>query len=176
MDNNDRLTLEYVRNYLRVDDYGEPEEDRFIQQMILASKSFVETYLNRKFSDFEGGYPDEFDIARLNLISQWYDTRAIITPRSNVKELDFVFSGLLNPHRFIKLGFVGKNNGRLGSSGNDGLNGMYYDESTGLFYRANIVDTYTSVTGDDDLSHAPNTSFTAPIDSVDYNQKEKRGN
>ena len=43
MEGNEELTLEYVRNYLRGDDYGEPEEDRFIKQMIRASKSFVET-------------------------------------------------------------------------------------------------------------------------------------
>lgn len=174
MEGNEELSLEYVRNYLRGDDYGEPEEDRFIKQMIRASKSFVETYLNRKFSDFEGGYPEEFDIARLNLMGQWYDTRTIMTPRSNVKELDFVFSGLLNPHRFLKLGAVGKNTGRLSSSGG-GLENIHFDKELGIFYRSDIIDTYTSTTGDTDLSNAKSTAFVAPIDSVDYNQKEQRG-
>ena len=76
MEGNEELTLEYVRNYLRGDDYGEPEEDRFIKQMIRASKSFVETYLNRKLSDFEGGYPEEFDLARLNLMAQ--DRKSVV--------------------------------------------------------------------------------------------------
>lgn len=175
MEGNEELTLEYVRNYLRGDDYGEPEEDRFIKQMIRASKSFVETYLNRKFSDFEGGYPEEFDLARLNLMAQWYDSRTIMTPRSNVKEMNYTFKDLLDPHRFIKIGAVGRNTGRLSVSTGGDTSNILYDKELGLFYRSEIIDTYTSVTGDEDLSNAKSTSFVAPIDSVDYNQKEKRG-
>ena len=103
MEGNEELTLEYVRNYLRGDDYGEPEEDRFIKQMIRASKSFVETYLNRKLSDFEGGYPKKVWFSYINLMAQWYDSWTIMTPRSNVKEMNYTFKDLLDPHRFIKL-------------------------------------------------------------------------
>ena len=61
----DSLELDYVKNYLRVD-YDEEQEDKFIQMCITASRSFVETYMNRSLSDFneDGSYPAEIDIAR----------------------------------------------------------------------------------------------------------------
>ena len=51
------------------------------------------------------------------------------------------------------------------------LDGIYYDKRLNRFYRAEIVDTYTALTGDSDASHAPDTTFYAPKDSIDYNQR-----
>lgn len=165
---NIEIDLEYAKNYLKVD-FDDPQEDLFIETLILASKSFVETYLNRRLTDFneDGTYPEEINVARLNLMSQWYDTRAIMTPRSNVKELEYVFAGLLDPHRYWQFGFIG---GISTSFGSD-LDNIFYDKDLKRFYRAEIVDTYTSLTGDTNLNSAPDTTFYAPKDSVDYNQR-----
>lgn len=161
------VDLEYVKNYLRVDF---DEDDTFIETMIAASKSFVETYMNRSLDSFSetGGYPAEIDMARLNLMGQWYDTRTIMTPRSNVKELEYVFKGLLDPHRYWQFGFVG---GISSSDAISDLDNIYYDRRLNRFYRAEVVDTYTALTGDYDLDNAPNTNFYAPEGTVDYNQK-----
>lgn len=165
------LDVDFVKNYLRVD---HDEDDGFIQLMIDASRSFVETYLNRKLDNFDGysdgKYPGEIDIARLNVMSQWYDTRTIMSPRSNVAELEYVFKGLLDPHRYWQIDFIG---GYEISSGYYGLDNIYYDARTNRFYHAEIVDTYTALTGDTDLSDAPNTSFYADPSTVDYNQRNK---
>lgn len=166
------LDLDFMKNYLRVD---HDEDDSFIMLMLEASKSFVETYLNRKLNTFTEGkeenYPAEIDIARLNLMSQWYDTRTIMTPRSNVSELEYVFKGLLDPHRYWQISFAG---GQELYNSYYGLDNIFYDKKLNRFYHAEIVDTYTALTGDYDLSHAPNTSFAAEVDSVDYNQRGKR--
>lgn len=162
------IDLDYAKNYLKVD-FDDPQEDKFIQSLIYASKSFVETYLNRGLDSFneDGSYPGEIDIARLNLMSQWYDSRTIMSPRSNVQELKYVFEGLLDPHRYWQFGFIdGMSTDPLSD-----LDGIYYDKRLNRFYRAEIVDTYTALTGDSDTSHAPDTTFYAPKDSIDYNQR-----
>lgn len=165
------LDLDFVKNYLRVD---HDEDDSFIELMINASRSFVETYLNRKLDSFDGysngEYPQEIDIARLNVMSQWYDTRTIMTPRSNVSELEYVFKGLLDPHRYWQFSFIGDYDV---TSGYYGLDNIFYDSKLNRFYHAEIVDTYTALTGDNDLSNAPDTSFVADPSTVDYNQRNK---
>lgn len=167
----DNLDLNYVKNYLRVD-YDEDLEDKFIQMCIDASRSFVQTYMNRSLSDFsqDGSYPAEIDIARLNLISQWYDTRTIMSPRSNVQELQYVFAGLLDPHRYWNVAFVG---GMQQTNGGD-ISNIFYDKKLNRFYRAEQVDTYTALTGDNENGVAPDTTFYKPVDEVDYNQRNKR--
>lgn len=162
------LDVAFVKNYLRVD---HDEDDGFIELMIDASRSFVETYLNRKLDNFDGytdrNYPKEIDIARLNVMSQWYDTRTIMSPRSNVSELEYVFKGLLDPHRYWQISFVG---GHEVANSYYGLDNIYYDSKTNRFYHAEIVDTYTALTGDSDLSNVPSTSFYADPNTVDYNK------
>lgn len=168
------MTLEFseVKNFLRVD---HDDDDTFIKIMMRASRSFVETYLNIKLSEYgqnetgEELYPAEFDMAMLQLMSQWYDVRTIMSPRSNVKELPYVFSDLLNPHRNWQFSFIDN-----GEGSGFGIDNILFDKSTGLFYNPNIVDTYTSITGDYDISNADPTLFTAPINKVDYNQSEGR--
>lgn len=166
----DSLNLNYVKNYLRVD-YDEDEEDRFIEMCITASRSFVETYMNRSLSDFNDGesYPAEIDIARLNLISQWYDSRTIMSPRSNVSEMEYVFAGLLDPHRYWNFAFIDG----MQETGIGDLSNIFYDKNTNRFYRAQQVDTYTALTGEDN-TNAPNTSFYRPVDEVDYNNEGDR--
>lgn len=162
----------FVKNYLRID-YD--EDDAFVSGMIIASKSFVETYLNRKLdTDFndDGTYSAEIDFARLHLMSQWFETRTIMSPRSNVNEMKYVFEGLLDPHRYWQFGFIG---GYSVEDNSGSAEDILFDKKTGLFYRANQVDTYTAITGDDDRSNAQNTAFIADKDSVDYNQKARRG-
>lgn len=153
-----------VKNeYLKVD---HDAEDNFIKLMIKASKSFVETYLNTKFTEFGDEYPSEFDIARLQLIGQWYEDRVIMSPRSNVQEMAYVFSDLLDPHRHWQIGFVG--------DGSEAITGLYYDYQKDLhrFYRSEVVDTWTAIKGEDVPPES--TTFYAPLDEVDYNQKWRR--
>lgn len=147
--------------FLKID---HDEEDNFIKLLIKASESFVESYLNTKFTDYEGDYPAEFDLARLQLIGQWYEDRVIMSPRSNVKEMSYVFSGLLDPHR----------NWQLGAIGSESVEGMYYNYNKELarFYRSEVVDTHTSIKGYE--TPPESTTFYAPIDEVDYNQRWKR--
>ena len=160
------LNLEMVKNFLRVD---HDEDDAFIQLMIRASKSFVETFLNQPLTNFGETYPEEIDIARLQLMSQWYDVRAIMSPRSNVKELAFVFTDLLEPHRNWQVGAIGN---PLISDGLSTLDSIYFDKNTGLFYRAEVVDTHTALYGDD--SAPQSTLYTDTLDNG-YNQEFKDG-
>lgn len=153
-----------VKNeYLKVD---HDAEDNFIKLMIKASKSFVETYLNTKFTEFGDEYPSEFDIARLQLIGQWYEDRVIMSPRSNVQEMAYVFSDLLDPHRHWQIGFAG--------DGSEAITGLYYDYQRDLhrFYRSEVVDTWTAIKGED--VPPKSTTFYAPLDAVDYNQRWRR--
>ena len=43
-----------------------------------------------------------------------------------------------------------------------------------MFYKSEIVDTYSAITGDEERTNAPDTRFVAPIDEVDYNQRKGR--
>ena len=160
----DNLDFEMVKNeYLKVD---HDAEDNFIKLMIKASKSLVETYLNTKFTEFGDEYPSEFDIARLQLIGQWYEDRVIMSPRSNVQEMAYVFSDLLDPHRYWQIGFTG--------DGSEAITGLYYDYQKDLhrFYRSEVVDTWTAIKGEDVPPES--TTFYAPLDEVDYNQRWRR--
>lgn len=151
------------------------EEDNYIKMLIKASKSFVETYLNQKLSEFGESYPAEFDVARMQLINQWYEDRVIMSPRSNVKEMAYAFSDLLDPHRHWNIAFLGGPEGTFTGSEEE-FSQLYgeYQSKLATFYKANVIDTYTSVTGDEERENAPNTMFKAPIDEVDYNQKKGR--
>lgn len=88
------LTLEFVKNYLRVD-YD--NDDVLIQMMIDSAMSYIQSFLNQKFADFEE-VPAEFTVAALSLISQWYEQRSIAT-EANAHEQLYNFSGLLEQYR-----------------------------------------------------------------------------
>lgn len=89
------LDLEMVKNYLRIDyDY----DDAFISTILSSSKSFIQYYLNKKFSDFEE-LPDEFTIACLAICGHWYENRKIESSGAAMKEISYIFSGILDMHR-----------------------------------------------------------------------------
>lgn len=99
------LNIDLVKSFLRIE---HDADDIWLTGLISASKSFVESYLNRKLDDFEDGYPEEFDVARLYTIQQWYDQKAMATFNAKEKQqVDLVFSSILNPHRYIKFAFLG---------------------------------------------------------------------
>lgn len=99
------LNIDLVKSFLRIE---HDADDIWLTGLISASKSFVESYLNRKLDDFEGGYPEEFDVARLYTIQQWYDQKAMATFSAKDKQqVDLVFTSILDPHRFIKFAFLG---------------------------------------------------------------------
>lgn len=88
------LTLDFAKNYLRVD-YD--NDDVLIQMMINAAQSYIQSFLNQKFTEFEE-VPTEFTIAALTLVSQWYEQRAIAA-ESNAHEQLYSFTGLLSQQR-----------------------------------------------------------------------------
>lgn len=94
------LDLSTVKEYLRVDF---TEDDQMISIMIYAAKSFIQSYLNRKFTEWTDAgleIPDEFTIACLAIVAHWYETRQVAADKFQTKEeLPYVFSGLLDMHR-----------------------------------------------------------------------------
>lgn len=90
------VTLEVAKEYLKID---YEDDDQMISTLIVSAKSFIQSYLNRKFSEFEE-LPDEFTIACLSLVSHWYENRVIHADKdTKVSELKYMFSGLLDMHR-----------------------------------------------------------------------------
>lgn len=88
------ITLLNVKEYLRID---HDDDDILLKTMIAAAQSFIQSYLNRKFTDFEE-LPGEFTIACLALVAHWYEQREI-QPEKSAKELNYLFAGLLDMHR-----------------------------------------------------------------------------
>lgn len=88
------LDIYIVKEYLRIDF---DEDDDLIVTMLAAAKGFIQSYLNKKFSDFPD-VPDEFTIACLALVAHWYERREI-QPEKSAKELNYVFAGILDLHR-----------------------------------------------------------------------------
>ena len=98
------VSLEDAKAWLRVD---HDADDNIINLLIKASESFVESYLNRSLDEWLDGYPEEFDVAMLYIIQQWYDQKAITTfSKSEEKGLGFAFSLILDRHRFKKFTFL----------------------------------------------------------------------
>lgn len=88
------FNLTLVKNYLRVD---YTEDDTLIQLMIDSAKSYIQSYLNQPFEVFED-IPVEFTLAALNLVSQWYENRAVGSEKATHEYL-YNFTGLLDIHR-----------------------------------------------------------------------------
>lgn len=93
-----QIDLLMVKDYLRID---HEEDDQLLSTMLSAAKSFIQSYLNKKFSEYEleGSIPEEFSIACLALVSHWYEKREIQSEKGTKDELAYVFSGLLDLHR-----------------------------------------------------------------------------
>lgn len=99
------LSVDKAKAWCRVD---HDADDEIFALLVSASKSFVESYLNRKLDDWEEGYPEEFDVAMLYIVQQWYDQKAITTfSKSEEKGLGFAFSLSLDRHRFKQFTFLG---------------------------------------------------------------------
>lgn len=89
------IDLDLVKKYLRID-YS--DDDEMLMTMLISAKSFIQSYLNKKFEDFDE-LPDEFTIACLAIISHWYEKREIQSGKDAGEELSYIFSGLLDLHR-----------------------------------------------------------------------------
>lgn len=89
------ITLDTAKNFLKVD-YN--DDDELIEMMITASQSHIQTYLNRKFDDFET-LPDEFTIVCLGLVNAYYDNRSVL-PTDKAKEtINLIYGAILEPYR-----------------------------------------------------------------------------
>lgn len=88
------FNISLVKNYLRVD---HNEDDTLIQLMIDSAKSYIQNYLNQPFETFED-IPVEFTLAALNLVSQWYENRAVSSEKA-AHEYLYSFTGLLDIQR-----------------------------------------------------------------------------
>ena len=98
------LTLDYVKDYMRVDI---EEDDLLIQHMIIAAQSFIQSHLNRKFTDWTNigeEVPPEFTISALTMIAHWYENRTISAEVA--KETLYSFSGILDQHKFHSWGAI----------------------------------------------------------------------
>lgn len=88
------IDLEILKNYLRIDfDY----DDVFLETILAASKSFIQSYLNKRFDEFDE-LPYEFTISCLALCAHWYENKRIENKRDS-KESIYVFAGILDMHR-----------------------------------------------------------------------------
>lgn len=98
MNNGQKITeidLNTVKEYLRID---HEDDDVMLNTFLFAAKSFIQSYLKKKFSEFEE-IPDEFTVACLAIVSHWYERRQIVGTKDDGKELAYLFSGLLDMHR-----------------------------------------------------------------------------
>lgn len=99
------LTVEKAKTWCRIE---HDADDEIIELLVAASKSFVESYLNRSLDEWEDGYPKEFDVAMLYVVQQWYDQKAITTfSKSEENGLGFAFSLILDRHRFRQFSLLG---------------------------------------------------------------------
>lgn len=93
------LTLDEVKNYLRVDF---EEDDSLIMLLIEASKNYIRTELQIELEERFEVMPPELSLAMLLLISYWYDER---TAMVNVKnrtlstEVKYGVASILNPFK-----------------------------------------------------------------------------
>ena len=92
------VNVDFVKEYLRID---HADDDILLTAMLGAAKSFIQSYLDRKFEDFGAveNIPDEFTVACLAIIAHWYERREIQGNKDTTGELRYVFAGLLDMHR-----------------------------------------------------------------------------
>lgn len=98
------IDLEIMKNYLRID-FDDEDNDRMLSILLASGKSFVQNYLNWKFTDVDE-VPLEITIALLAIVEHWYKNRGVMSEDATTKELPYVFAGILNMHRNINLSFV----------------------------------------------------------------------
>jgi uncharacterized phage protein (predicted DNA packaging) len=96
------LTFQDLKSYLRID-FDDPENDAFIETILIAAKSMVQTYLGWNFVD-RTDVPKELTIAILAIGEHWYKNRGILSEDATSAELPFVFTGILDMHRNWHIG------------------------------------------------------------------------
>lgn len=92
------VDLKLMKTYMRID-FDDEENDNFIEVLLMAAKSFVQSYLNWKFNDYEGDIPSEITVAVMTITEHWYKNRGVLNEDTSRQELPFVFSGILDIHR-----------------------------------------------------------------------------
>lgn len=95
------LDLETTKQYLRVE---YEEDDQLIEMMLVFAKSYIQSYMNKKFEEFDA-IPDELTIPALALISHWYERREIETDKA-AKEIVYTFLDILDMHRIWQGGLI----------------------------------------------------------------------
>lgn len=88
------LDLKTVKHHLVVE-YD--EDDTLIQHYLDGAKSYIQSYLNKSFDEFDV-LPEEFTLAALQIISHWYENRSSTT-ESNMEILPYSFNMILDPYR-----------------------------------------------------------------------------
>lgn len=91
------LDIQMVKDYLRID---HDDDDEFLNIILVSARSYIQSYLNLKFDDFEE-IPDEFTIACLAICAHWYENRQVQQESNGkgLKELSYIFSGILDIYR-----------------------------------------------------------------------------
>lgn len=92
------VDLKLMKTYMRID-FDDDENDNFIEVLLMAAKSFVQSYLNWKFTEYEGDIPSEITIAVMSITEHWYKNRGVLNEDTSRQELPYVFEGILDMHR-----------------------------------------------------------------------------
>lgn len=107
------IDLDLVKSYLRID-FEDWDNDKMLSILLTSAKSFVQNYLNWKFTEVEE-VPLEINIALLAIVEHWYKNRGVMAEETTVNELPYVFSGILDMHRISNLSFVPEGGAFIGS-------------------------------------------------------------
>lgn len=94
-----QLDLPFVKEYLKVD-YD--DEDRTIEMLIVASRSFIETMLGYKIQAHWTNHteiPDELTVASMLLIAHWFDNRQMQTAGTVGNEIKFAVTSIVEAHK-----------------------------------------------------------------------------
>lgn len=107
------IDLNIVKNYLRID-FDDSDNDRMLAIILASGKSFVQSYLNWKFTEVDE-VPMEITIALLAIVEHWYKNRGVMAEDTTVRELPYVFSGILDMHRHMNIAFMPEGGDIIGS-------------------------------------------------------------
>lgn len=94
-----QIDLAFAKEYLKVD-YD--DEDRMIETLIIASRSFIETMLGFKITEEWPSYidiPDELTVACLLILAHWFDNRQMQTSGTLGNEIKFAVTSIIEAHK-----------------------------------------------------------------------------
>lgn len=92
------VDLKLMKIYMRID-FADEENDMFLNIIIKAAKSFVQSYLNWNFVDAGENIPLEITLAVMAIAEHWYKNRGVLNEEKSMREIPYVFSGILDMHR-----------------------------------------------------------------------------